>query len=95
MLPGMNNKALSNIEVDEKKLARTEAIIKSMTPQERRNPDIINGSRRKRIAAGSGTSVQEVNALLKQFEEMKKMMKMVSNIGKKGGKGLGRFRLPF
>ncbi|HOL92699.1 MAG TPA: signal recognition particle protein, partial [Clostridiales bacterium] len=95
MLPGMNNKALSNIEVDEKKLVHIEAIIKSMTPQERRNPDIINGSRRKRIAAGSGTSVQEVNALLKQFEEMKKMMKMVSNIGKKGGKGLGKFRLPF
>lgn len=72
MLPGMNSKILSNVEVDEKKLVHLEAIIKSMTPQERRDPSIINGSRRKRIAAGSGTTVQEVNALLKQFEEMKK-----------------------
>jgi signal recognition particle subunit SRP54 len=95
MLPGMSGKKLGNLEVDEKKLARVEAVIQSMTPQERRNPDIINGSRRKRIAAGSGTSVQDVNALLRQFEEMRKMMKMVSNYGKKGGKGLGRFRLPF
>ena len=95
MLPGMNSKILSNVEVDEKKLVHLEAIIKSMTPQERRDPSIINGSRRKRIAAGSGTTVQEVNALLKQFEEMKKMMKMMSGIGKKGARGFGKFRLPF
>ncbi len=95
MIPGLNAKALSNIEVDEKKLGRVEAIIKSMTAKERNDPSIINGSRRKRIAAGSGTTIQEVNALLKQFEEMKKMMKMMSNMGKRGSKGLGRFRMPF
>ncbi len=95
MLPGMNAKALQNVEVDEKKFARTEAIIKSMTRQERNEPDIINGSRRKRIAAGSGTTVQEVNKLLKDFEEMKKMFKMMSDMGKRGGKGLGKFKMPF
>jgi len=95
MLPGMNTKALQNIEVDEKKMARTEAIIKSMTVKERNEPYIINGSRRKRIAAGSGTTIQEVNSLLKQFEEVKKMMKMMTDAGRKGGKGLGRFRMPF
>ena len=63
--------------MDEKQLARTEAIIQSMTMKERENPCIINGSRRKRIAAGSGTSVQDVNRLLNQFEQMKKMMKTV------------------
>jgi len=95
MLPGVNAKALKNVEVDEKKLVRVEAIIKSMTAKERNDPSIINGSRRKRIAAGSGTTVQEVNTLLKQFEEMKKMMKMVTDMGKKGGRGLGKFRMPF
>ncbi|HEX2947406.1 MAG TPA: signal recognition particle protein [Clostridia bacterium] len=95
MLPGMNTKALQNVEVDEKKMGHVEAIIKSMTRKERNDPSILNGSRRKRIAAGSGTTVQEVNSLLKQFEEMKKMMKMVSDMGRKGGKGLGRMRLPF
>lgn len=95
MLPGMNAKALQNVEVDEKKFARTEAIIKSMTRQERNEPDIINGSRRKRIATGSGTTVQEVNKLLKDFEEMKKMFKMMSDMGKRGGKGLGKFKMPF
>jgi signal recognition particle subunit SRP54 len=94
MLPGMNAKALHNIEVDEKKLGHVEAIIKSMTAKERNDPSIINGSRRKRIAAGSGTSVQEVNSLLKQFEEMKKMMKMMTDMGKRG-KGFGKFRMPF
>jgi len=94
MLPGMNAKALQNIEVDEKKLGHVEAIIKSMTAKERNDPSIINGSRRKRIAAGSGTSVQEVNSLLKQFEEMKKMMKMMTDMGKRG-KGFGKFRMPF
>ncbi len=95
MLPGMNTKALQNIEVDEKKMGRTEAIIKSMTAKERNEPSIINGSRRKRIAAGSGTTIQEVNSLLKQFEEVKKMMKMMTDVGKRGGKGLGKFRMPF
>ncbi len=95
MLPGMNTKALQNIDVDEKKMGHTEAIIKSMTVKERNEPSIINGSRRKRIAAGSGTTIQEVNSLLKQFEEVKKMMKMMTDTGRKGGKGLGKFRMPF
>lgn len=95
MIPGMNTKALKNINVDEKKMGRVEAIIKSMTVKERTDPSIINGSRRKRIAAGSGTTIQDVNSLLKQFAEMKKMMKMLNDAGKKGGKGLGKFRMPF
>lgn len=95
MLPGMNNKALQNVEVDEKKMARTEAIIKSMTRQERIEPSIVNANRKKRISAGSGTTIQDVNRLLKDFEEMKKMFKMMSEMGKRGGKGLGKFKMPF
>ncbi len=95
MLPGMNAKAMQNIEVDEKQMLHVEAIIKSMTAKERNDPSILNGSRRKRVAAGSGTTIQEVNRLLKQFEEMKKMMKMMTDAGKRGGKGLGRFKMPF
>ena len=95
MLPGMNSKAMQNVEVDEKKLVRIEAIIKSMTAKERNDASIINGSRRKRIAAGSGTTIQEVNRLLKEFEEMKKLMKMMPDVGKKGGRGLGKLKLPF
>lgn len=95
MLPGMNSKAMQNVEVDEKKLVRIEAIIKSMTAKERNHASIINGSRRKRIAAGSGTTIQEVNKLLKEFEEMKKLMRMMADVGKKGGKGLGKLKLPF
>ncbi|MCD6182447.1 MAG: signal recognition particle protein [Candidatus Cloacimonetes bacterium] len=79
MIPGMNNKAMKGMQVDDGQLQRVEAIIFSMTPRERDKPLLINGSRRKRIAAGSGTSVQEVNRLLKQFEQMKKMMKKFSN----------------
>jgi signal recognition particle subunit SRP54 len=95
MIPGMNTKAMKNMNVDEKKMGRVEAIIKSMTVKERTDPSIINGSRRKRIAAGSGTTIQDVNALLKQFAEMKKMMKMINDAGKKGGRGLSKFRMPF
>ena len=95
MLPGMNAKNMQNMQVDEKKLVRVEAIIKSMTKGERNEPHIINGSRRKRIAAGSGTTIQEVNRLLKEFEEMKKLMKMMSEQGRRGGKGLGKFKMPF
>jgi len=73
------------MDMPEDELKYTEAIIYSMTPQERRNPKIINGSRRRRIAAGSGTAIQDVNALLKDFEKMKKMMKQMM----KGGKGRG------
>ncbi len=93
MMPGVDKKALKNINVDEKKLAQTEAIIKSMTVKEREKPDIINFSRRKRIAEGSGTTVTQVNALLKQFEQMQKMMKQFSNPKKM--KKLNGFKLPF
>ncbi len=96
MMPGVDAKALKNVDVDEKKMARTEAIIKSMTKKERNDPSILNGSRRKRIAAGSGTTIQEVNQLVKQFEEMKKLMKMMTDMGKRGKKGgFGKFKMPF
>jgi len=78
MLPGMNGKALDNVTVDEKALARTEAIILSMTPEERENPSILGSSRKKRIAAGSGTQVVDINRLLKQFEMMQQMTKQFS-----------------
>lgn len=77
MIPGVG-KALKDVDIDDDAFKGVEAIIHSMTAQERENPDIINGSRRMRIAKGSGTTVQEVNRLLKQFEESKKMMKMLS-----------------
>lgn len=79
MMPGMNNKALKGLKVDEKDIKHIEAIIYSMTPREREKPTIINGSRRHRIAKGSGTSIQEVNRLIKQFDQMKKMMKKFNN----------------
>jgi len=95
MLPGANKiKGLKDMQLDEKELAHTEAIIRSMTPEERRRPMIINGSRRKRIAKGSGTSITEVNRLLKQFEQGQKMIKQMSNMTK-GGKGMKGFKLPF
>ena len=78
MMPGMNMGALKNAQLDEKAISRTEAIIQSMTPAERENPSILNGSRKQRIAAGSGTTIQEVNRLLKQFEDTRKMMKTVA-----------------
>lgn len=83
MIPGMG-KALKNVDIDDDAFKGIEAIIRSMTPEERANPIILNGSRRKRIATGSGTSIQEVNKLMKQFDETKKMMKMVTN--KKGNR---------
>ena len=89
MIPGVNAKALDESNIDENKLFRVEAIIKSMTKKERQNPSIINASRKKRIAAGSGNSVQEVNLLLKQFEQMQKMMKHFTGKGKKKFKGFG------
>lgn len=82
MMPGGNK--LSGLQLDEKQMARTQAIIKSMTPNERRTPNIIGGSRKKRIARGSGTKVQEVNRLLSQFDQMKKMMKSMTKRGRKG-----------
>lgn len=98
MIPGLNANALKNVEIDEKKMVHIEAIIQSMTKEERLNPSIINGSRRKRIARGSGTTVQQVNRLLKDFENMKKMFKSMSKMtkfGKRGKKGFGKFRMPF
>ncbi|MBQ8300443.1 MAG: signal recognition particle protein, partial [Clostridia bacterium] len=75
MIPGVNKAQLSEVEVDEKAMAHIEAIIQSMTAEERRKPNIIGASRKVRIAKGSGTRVQDVNQLLKQFEQMQKMMK--------------------
>ena len=102
MIPGMGGlkKKLGDVDIDMngKEIKHIEAIIRAMTPEEKRNTKIINGSRRKRIAMGSGTKVQEVNKLLKQFDEMKKMMKKMSNMkqsNKKGKKGKGGFKLPF
>src|SRR6185436_4766832 len=94
MLPGMGNiKALAENKPDEKQLSRVEAIISSMTPDERRKQHIINGSRRKRIAKGSGTSVEEVNRLLKQFVQMQKMLKQLGGMtGLAGGGKQGRRR---
>ena len=85
MIPGVG-KAIKDVDIDDDALKPIEAIIKSMTPKERENPDIINGSRKTRIAKGSGTSVQEVNQLLKQFTQMRKMMKTMNKMG--GAKAL-------
>ena len=84
MIPGVG-KALKDVDIDDDAFKGVEAIIYSMTPEERENPELINGSRRKRIASGSGTTIQDVNRLLKQFDESKKMMRMLS----KGGKMMG------
>ena len=90
MLPGVGNK-LADVEIDDDAMKKPEAIIRSMTPRERRNPGILNASRRKRIAAGSGTTVQDVNALIRQFEQAKGMMKQMLN-----GRGKrGRMRMRF
>jgi len=90
MIPGASRMMPQGAQVDPKHMKRVEAIIYSMTPEERARPHLMDGSRRKRIAKGSGTTVQDVNALLKQFEEMKKMMKMVGNLQKrKKGRRLG------
>jgi len=96
MMPGMGSK-MKDLEsaVDEKKMAGIEAMILSMTPKERANPDILNPSRKKRIAAGAGVDISEVNKLVKQFEQARKMMKQVPGMmGGKGGKR-GKFKLPF
>lgn len=93
MIPGVDSKALKGINFDGKEFSRVEAIIKSMTQEERTKPEIIDNSRRKRIAAGSGTDPVEVNRLLKQFKEIKKMMKQFGNLGKSMKKK--RLRMPF
>ncbi len=94
MIPGANKmKGMKNVQFDEKQLVHVEAIIQSMTKEERQDPSIMNASRKRRIAKGSGTNVSQVNRLLKQFNEMKKMMKQMTNM-QKGKKGKG-FQLPF
>ena len=87
MVPGMERQ-IRDVDIDERQFLRIEAIITSMTAKERRKPDILNASRKKRIAAGSGTSVEDVNRLIKQYEQMKKMFKQFS--GKSGKKSLGK-----
>jgi len=91
MIPGMQSKALRNVQVDDKDVKHIEAIVLSMTEEERENPEILNGVRRKRIAYGSGTSIQQVNRLIKQFNQMQKMVRQFS----KGKFKLGRGALPF
>ena len=89
MIPGIGNK-LADVKIDEKKMGRVQAIIQSMTMEERRNPDILGASRKRRIAAGSGTTVQEINLLLKQFEQSRQLMKQMMGRGKRG-----RMKIPF
>ena len=95
MMPGMNAGALKDAKVDEKMLARQEAIIKSMTRAEREKPDILNASRRKRIATGSGTTVEDVNKLLKQFDQVNKLMKQFSDPSKLSRFTKGKMKMPF
>ena len=97
MMPGVNRNALKDAKIDESVLVRTEAMIHSMTLAERTHPEIINASRKKRIAQGSGTTVEDVNKLLKQFDQMLKMMKQFSDMGKskQGKRMLGRMKMPF
>ena len=97
MMPGVNRGALKDAKIDETFLIHTEAIIHSMTLPERTHPEMINASRKKRIAQGSGTSVEEVNKVLRQFDQMMKIMKQFTNMGKtrKGKKMLGRMKMPF
>ncbi|MCI8894849.1 MAG: signal recognition particle protein [Lachnospiraceae bacterium] len=99
MMPGIGGGQLAEIEnaMDEKKMARIEGIIYSMTPQERANPGVLNPSRKRRIAAGAGVDISEVNRLVKQFEQSRKMMKQMQGMmGKRGGRGMfGRFKSPF
>lgn len=95
MMPGASKmKGLKNAQVDEKQIGHIEAIVRSMTKKEKEEPSILNASRKKRIAKGSGTSIQEVNRLIKQFDEMKKMMKQMSGMAGKGKKK-GKLKFPF
>ena len=94
MIPGMKAGALKDAKIDENAMARTEAIIRSMTMKEREHPEIIQASRKIRIAKGSGTSVEEVNKLLKQFDQMRKMIKQFSGGGGKRSP-FGKMKIPF
>jgi len=84
MIPGMNSKAMAGMEMDDRELIYIEAIISSMTQGERKSPKLINNSRRKRIAKGCGRTIGDVNSLIKQFTQMRKMMKMMASGGQKG-----------
>ncbi|AXF55415.1 signal recognition particle protein [Salicibibacter kimchii] len=96
MMPGAGKmKGMKNMQVDESQIGRIEAIVRSMTKAEKQDPKLMNASRKRRIAKGSGTSVQDVNKLLKQFEDMKKMMKQMSSMGGGKKKGKGGMQLPF
>ena len=95
MMPGMNAGALKDAKVDERALARMEAIIRSMTPYERAKPEVLNASRKKRIAAGSGTTVEEVNKLLKQFDGTRKLMKQFANPKAMAKFGRKKMKMPF
>ena len=95
MMPGVKPGALKDAKIDEKAFARTEAIIKSMTMYERQKPEVLNASRKKRIAAGSGTTVEEVNKLLKQFEQTQKLMKQFSNPKAMSRLGRHKMKIPF
>ena len=97
MIPGMKPGALKDAKMDEKVLIHQEAIIKSMTRREREHPEMLNASRKQRVAKGSGTSVEEVNKLLKQYEQIKKMMKQFADMGKskQGRRAMGKMKLPF
>ena len=95
MVPGLAQRVKGDIEIDEKQIERTKAIILSMTKKERENPDLIKSSNKKRIAAGSGTQIQDVNQLLKQFAQMREMMNRIQNMGKRGFMGGMGGRFPF
>jgi len=94
MIPGAN-KAVEDADLSEDSFKPIEAIISSMTPEERKDPNLLNGSRRRRIAKGSGTTVREINELMKQFEQMKKMMKTMGKMSKMGRAMEGLKNLPF
>ena len=95
MMPGVKPGALKDAKIDEKAVAHMEAIITSMTPYERAKPDVLNASRRKRIAAGSGTTVEEVNRLIKQFDQTRKLMKQFSDPKQMSKLGRRRMKIPF
>lgn len=96
MIPGMSGK-MGQLQVDERAMGRTKAIIQAMTPKERENPDILNASRRRRIARGSGTQIQDVNRLINQFDQSRKLMKQLTGgrLGKKMKKRGGGFPFKF
>lgn len=97
MIPGVNKKMLGDIQIDDKQITRIKAIIQSMTPHERQHPDILQASRKRRIAKGSGTEVQEINRLIKQFEQTRQMVKSFGKMKGKGKRGFPGFggKMPF